>query len=235
MTPPPTIDVIHLMPPPSATGPLTMQSAQTIRSGGGNPDIALSWSMAAGRVQDVMQLPVVIGDWGSQPDWMLGSRMIGSRTSPAETPLQASAPPRWEQSDFGSIEGGAPVFTDLLEFRLRVREIHGPADRAQTAVPSVETHPFHLLRAGFAVLLILLTGGLLLSSFAMATNAGPLVRGLAVTALWAGQASLAAAAHMEGRKSGVYLFGERISRSVMILAVGMTIVAIVATIEFSLW
>ena len=233
MTPPPTNDVIRLMPPPPATWPLTMQSAQTIRSGGGTPDIDLSWSMAAGRVQDVM--------------------MLGYRMTPAETPLQASAPPRWEQSDFGSLGLPSPRSGRLLARNEierptpppspeppvlwvfgRLREIHGPTDRAQTAVPSVETHPFHLLRAGFAVLLILLTGGLLLSSFAMATNAGPLVRGLAVTALWAGQASLAAAAHMEGRKSGVYLFGERISRSVMILAVGMTVVAIVATTEFSL-
>ena len=98
----------------------------------------------------------------------------------------------------------------------------------------METHPFRVLRTGFAVHLTLLTGGLLLSSFAMATNAGPLLRGIAVTALWAGQASLAAAAHMEGRRSGVYVFGERLSRSLTILAVGMTIVAIIATIEFSL-
>ena len=93
----------------------------------------------------------------------------------------------------------------------------------------METHPFRVLRTGFAVHLTLLTGGLLLSSFAMATNAGPLLRGM-----WAGQASLAAAAHMEGRRSGVYLFGKRLSRSLTILAVGMTIVAIIATIEFSL-
>ena len=98
----------------------------------------------------------------------------------------------------------------------------------------METHPFRVLRTGFAVHLTLLTGGLLLSSFAMATDAGPLLRGTAVIALWAGQASLAAAAHMEGHKSGVYLFGKRLSRSVTILSVGMTIVAIIATIEFSL-
>ena len=91
-----------------------------------------------------------------------------------------------------------------------------------------------MLRTGFVVHLTLLTGGLLLSSFAMATNAGPLLRGVAVIALWAEQASLAAAAHIEGRKSGVYLFGERLSRSLTILSAGITIVAIIATIEFSL-
>ena len=89
------------------------------------------------------------------------------------------------------------------------------------------------LRVGLAALLVLLTAGLLLTAFAMVTNAGPLLRGLAATAMWAGQAAVAVCAHMEGRRSGVYLFGERMSRPVTVFAVGMTVVAIMATIEFS--
>ena len=94
--------------------------------------------------------------------------------------------------------------------------------------------PIRLLRIGFAALPLLLTAGLLLTSFAMATDAGSLVRGIGVTAMWAGQATAAVAAHVYGRRTGFLLFG-KLSKFVMTFAVGMTIVAAVATIEFSIW
>ena len=93
---------------------------------------------------------------------------------------------------------------------------------------------FTLLRWGFAVFLALVTCGLLLASYAVATAAGPLVTGISIIAIWAGGSAVTIAAHLEGRRSGDYLLGPRASWPAVVLAVGMTFVAVVATVEFSI-
>ena len=89
------------------------------------------------------------------------------------------------------------------------------------------------LRAGFAAFLLLFTGGLGLLSFVLETDAPALLRRLALVAMWAGPAAVAAAAHVHGLGTGVYLFGKRLSEVAAIFAVGMFVIAIVGTIEFS--
>ena len=90
------------------------------------------------------------------------------------------------------------------------------------------------IRAAFAACVALMTCGLLLASFALATGAGSFVRGAAAALLWGSLATIAVAAHREGRRSGEYLLGERWSLPVTMFAVGMVVVAAVASIEFSL-
>ena len=89
------------------------------------------------------------------------------------------------------------------------------------------------LRAGFAAFLLLFTGGLGLLSFVLETDAPALLRRISLVAMWAGPAAVAAAAHLHGLGTGVYLFGKRLSEVAAIFAVGMFVIAIVGTIEFS--
>ena len=91
-----------------------------------------------------------------------------------------------------------------------------------------------LMRAAFAACVALMTFGLLLASFALATGAGSFVRGAAAAFLWGSLATITVASHYEGRRSGKYLLGERWSLPMAIFALGMVIVALVASIEFSL-
>ncbi len=93
---------------------------------------------------------------------------------------------------------------------------------------------FVLLRRGFIAFLSLVTLGLLLASFAIATAAGPLVTGIALAIMWSGNAAVTIAAHVHGRRSGDYLLSKRGSKAAVVLAVGMTVVAVIAAIEFSL-
>lgn len=93
---------------------------------------------------------------------------------------------------------------------------------------------FVLLRRGFVAFLTLVTLGLLLASFAIATAAGPLVTGIALAIMWSGNAAVTIAAHVHGRRSGDYLLSRRGSKAAVVLAVGMTLVAVIAAIEFSL-
>ena len=113
----------------------------------------------------------------------------------------------------------------------------GPIIRSEVLGESTAagvTSSLRWLRVGFATLVVLLNAGLLLASFAIATNAGPLVRGLAVTSMWAGMAAVTVAAHIDGRWFGTRLLSRQLSLLAMVIAVGMTVVALVATIEFSL-
>lgn len=101
---------------------------------------------------------------------------------------------------------------------------------AGRAVQSWSTLP---LRAGLAACFALLTVGLLVSSYALTTGADNLVRGLATVLLWSGQAAAAIGAHLHGLRSGSFIFTERWSQAVVVFAVGMIIVASIATVEFS--
>ena len=117
------------------------------------------------------------------------------------------------------------------DLRGRIEEIDPVPDHVAQTVPAPR---FAALRVSFALFLAMLTCGLLLSSFALATGAGASIKGLAVIMMWASQAVVAVTVHREGRRSGEYLLGERASLPIAVFAVGMVIVAAVATMEFSL-
>ena len=89
------------------------------------------------------------------------------------------------------------------------------------------------IQTGLAACVALETCGLLLASYANAAGAGTLLMGFALILLWSGLAALTVAAHREGKRSGEYLLGEQWSYPVAAFSVGMVIVAIVGTIEFS--
>ena len=113
-----------------------------------------------------------------------------------------------------------------------IRYADGPAGNEKPSNATGDAGPgLAALRWPFAGFMGLLNCGLLLASFAVVTDAGPIARGLAVGLMWSGQAVLAVAAHRHGRRCGDYLFGERASLPVTTFSVGMMIVATIATIE----
>ena len=93
---------------------------------------------------------------------------------------------------------------------------------------------FETLRRGLLALIVGVTTGLILATYALLTAAQPWVLGLGIVLLWSGGAGVTVAAHLEARRSGYRLLSQYVSYPAMILVVGMTIVAIIATIEFSL-
>ena len=121
--------------------------------------------------------------------------------------------------------------SDDLAAWSRLQTVASPRETPQVATTGAG---FSAMRAAFVASVALMTCGLLLASFALATGAGAFVKGLAAVALWSGQAAIAVAAHREGRRTGEYLLGERASLPVAVFTVGMVIVAVIATIEFSL-
>lgn len=132
-------------------------------------------------------------------------------------------------------KSAVPIATEAV----LVRDLM-PATADETAAEAVDPgravdteRSLFWLRAGFAAFLLLFAGGLGLLSFALETGAPALVRRLALVAMWAGPAAVATTAHLHGLSAGVYLFGKRLSEIAAIFAVGMFIIAIVGTIEFS--
>ena len=89
------------------------------------------------------------------------------------------------------------------------------------------------IQTGLAACVALETCGLLLASYANAAGAGTLIAGFALVLLWSGLAALTVTVHREGKRSGEYLLAERWSYPVAAFSVGMVIVAIVGTVEFS--
>ena len=88
-----------------------------------------------------------------------------------------------------------------------------------------------ILRWGWVGLLGVV-GGLLLTTYALEVGSGPLIRGFSIVLLWSGGAAITLAAHLKARDSGYRLLSKGMSYPVTVFTVGMTIVAVIATIEF---
>ena len=89
-----------------------------------------------------------------------------------------------------------------------------------------------ILRWGLAGLLGLMLSGLLLATYALGVGAGPLMRGTSIVLLWSGGAAITVAAHLKARETGYRLLSQKMSYPVMVFTIGMTVVAVIATIEF---
>ena len=150
---------------------------------------------------------------------------------------------RTKQSEYFLSARPAVVFyqpTDPFESSERRRSVVR-ADEFKAADPPLARSAgeglrprFTLLRWGFVAFLALVTLGLLLASFALATAAGPLLTGISLVTMWTGNAAVTIAAHVQGRRSGEYLLSQRGSWAAVVLVVGMALVAAIATVEFSL-
>ena len=90
---------------------------------------------------------------------------------------------------------------------------------------------FRLLRMSFVAFIGLVTTALLIISYVSFTDAGPLVKGAAMLALWGGQASVAWASHSIGQRTGFYVFTKTWSPLVLLFTVGMMVVAVIAAVE----
>lgn len=151
--------------------------------------------------------------------------------------LEPDAPAPYSLRTDVPYHGGGEIPTALN------KAVVGSAPTAETTAetPAIAETPvdrevklFAALRWCFGIAAILVAGGLSLMSFALFTDAGPPMLGIALMFMWFSAAVVSVGAHCSGTKAGLYLFGKDWSLDAVIFSVGMTLVALAVIIDVAL-